>query len=560
MRQLRAFSRLIMDCRSSAYPLAVGQIRLLLGQTWAMNPIMGTRLLATCQLLLGSLAPVACAEQVRGRQTGDAGGTGANETSGFDSLDPSDGSTSRNEAGHETTAEHETLGTTIATDPSDSTSRGDSSSGTADTFFPGDGSSTGATTGTGETGGCVGNMEVAFSYIWIANSPEGTVSKVDTKTAVEHGRYLVSETPSGNASMGPSRTSVNLEGDVAVLDRDGGLAKFYARESDCQNTNGTPGIQTATGSGYLAWGEEECRAWRIALPKNPDPDESRGPRAVAWTASERIADCSFSPAKVWVAFPHEDASGKAVVYLIDGEVGTILNQGEIADCDCPEYGPYGGAVDGDNNFWFFDRDGTQRLYKVDYPASIGDPLAITPITKVNDNDYGITVDSAGRVWLAGESNMLSYYQPDMNMWVDLEPELDAYFMGLNDAWVSDENILRGLMQDGDGMLWIATITEFPGDAANPGLLRVDTTVDPMEFTFFGTATFPELAHSAGISIDVDGYVWLVDTGYVAGTMRFGEQAFKIDPVDQSYTIVDGLVLPYTYSDMTGYGLVSVIPR
>src|SRR5690606_27223764 len=36
--------------------------------------------------------------------------------------------------------------------------------------------------------GCAGG-DVEFSYIWISNSPAGTVSKIDTKTRIEVARY-----------------------------------------------------------------------------------------------------------------------------------------------------------------------------------------------------------------------------------------------------------------------------------------------------------------------------------------------------------------------------------
>jgi hypothetical protein len=52
----------------------------------------------------------------------------------------------------------------------------------------------------------------------------------------------------------------------------------------------------------------------------------------------------------------------------------------------------------------------------------------------------------------------------------------------------------------------------------------------------------------GISIDFYGYVWVVD---------MSQSAFRIDPDDKSVLSYDGLVGPYTYSDMTGWGLSNV---
>ena len=81
---------------------------------------------------------------------------------------------------------------------------------------------------------------VANSYIWIANSQQGTVSKIDTRELLELGRYWVRPDKAGS----PSRTSVNLDGDVAVAARTGGISKFYADLADCKESNGQADIQT----------------------------------------------------------------------------------------------------------------------------------------------------------------------------------------------------------------------------------------------------------------------------------------------------------------------------
>ena len=78
-------------------------------------------------------------------------------------------------------------------------------------------------------GGGGGNQDL-LSFIWIANSGEGTVSKINTMTGVEEGRYDSSPQVGGN----PSRTSVNLLGDVAVSNRDpGGVTKIAAVKERC---------------------------------------------------------------------------------------------------------------------------------------------------------------------------------------------------------------------------------------------------------------------------------------------------------------------------------------
>ena len=58
---------------------------------------------------------------------------------------------------------------------------------------------------------------------------------------------------------------------------------------------------------------------------------------------------------------------------------------------------------------------------------------------------------------------------------------------------------------------------------------------------------PGCGMPVGVSIDVEGYVWVVD--------QQSSLAYKVDPTSYDIVLtVTGLVNPYTYSDMTGAGL------
>ncbi|MBC8071847.1 MAG: hypothetical protein IAG13_26205, partial [Deltaproteobacteria bacterium] len=102
-----------------------------------------------------------------------------------------------------------------------------------------------------------GDGDLEFSYIWVANSGEGTMSKIDTRTLEEKGRFIVRPDSAGN----PSRTSVNLSGDVAIANRAGGLTKVSAVEERCVDTNGDGVITTSTTNVPLPWGSDECVLW-----------------------------------------------------------------------------------------------------------------------------------------------------------------------------------------------------------------------------------------------------------------------------------------------------------
>ncbi|MBX7081815.1 MAG: hypothetical protein K1X88_21605, partial [Nannocystaceae bacterium] len=84
-------------------------------------------------------------------------------------------------------------------------------------------------------GGGGGGGTADFSYIWIANSNESTVSKINTETLIEEGRYITRPDSNGN----PSRTSVNLNGDMAIGNRNGGVTMIYALHDNCPDPNNT---------------------------------------------------------------------------------------------------------------------------------------------------------------------------------------------------------------------------------------------------------------------------------------------------------------------------------
>ena len=139
-----------------------------------------------------------------------------------------------------------------------------------------------------------GEAGLLFSYIWISNSSEGTVSKLDTQTMEELGRYVTRPDGAGN----PSRTSVTIDGRaVAVANRHGGITKIWARAEDCVESNGTPGIQTSSGANdVLPWGQDECVAWYTAFP------EYTTQRPVAWTAGTlNPATCEYEDQKLWTS-------------------------------------------------------------------------------------------------------------------------------------------------------------------------------------------------------------------------------------------------------------------
>jgi len=313
------------------------------------------------------------------------------------------------------------------------------------------------------------------------------VSKIDTVTMVELGRYQAKP-----ANGDPSRTSVNLDGDVAVANRNGGIAKFYAREADCQNTNGQPGIQTSSGANdVLPWGEEECLAWYLPLQCSSN-------RPVAWTRGDFVeASCSYENEKLWTA-----CDGN--VLRIDGDTG------EVEDTVIIPGNPfvYGGAADADGNFWGLNTGGGS-IFRVDHETLelLSWPLGPT-------SGYGITVDSAGRPWTCGGGGAARF--------------------NLDDAtWTTvGASGIGGCMTDGDQTLW----------HSDPSGRLLGYDIETLDLV--NQIQLPEYVH--GISIDFQGNVW--------GVSFAGNNAYRANPEDGQVDTYGGLTQAYTYSDMTGFAL------
>ena len=347
----------------------------------------------------------------------------------------------------------------------------------------------GTNEGCGDGGGGGPGGQVELSYIWIANSQQGTISKIDTQTLVEEGRYAAK--PSGGD---PSRTSVNLDGNVAVANRNGGVAMFYANADDCSDTNGVAGIQTSGGANdILAWGEDECLGWYTAMNCGSN-------RPVAWTRGTwNDATCSYEGAKVWTVCDN-------ATHLLNGETGAI--EQTIMVPGSPFV--YGGAADGDGNFWGLDSQ-QQQLYRVDFVTYNLQTWPLPP-----SGGYGITVDPEGRPWVCGGGGV-SRFNLDSQDWSS-----------------TGSGGIGGCMTDGADLIWhsnnAGTLLGF-----NTETLNIDNQVQ-----------LPEYVH--GVSVDFYGYVW--------GVGFANNNAYRADPDTGDVQSYNGLTGAYTYSDMTGFALSS----
>jgi len=435
--------------------------------------------------------------------------------------------------------------TTSASSPTvpTTTDSGDSATGTPTTAgsMSASGTTSGGTTGqvsatgTGESGGikfdlptpdgggretqgvCDCGSELEFSYIWIANTNNSTLTKLNTQTMQEEGRYLTRQDGQGS----PSRTSVTISGGaVAVANRNGGVTKVIARHADCDPLrNGQPGLQTSSGKDdVLAWDQDDCVAWYTAFPYTTQ-------RPVAWGAGTlNEVTCKYEDEKLWTGGCQEGVDANVWVNRLNGDTGVVEDSISITGFECSSLSPYGGAIDSKGNFWMTNLvPGQDRMAMVD-AETLEFKVLTPPITP-----YGMTVDTKDRPWLAswlatGQASA-ARYDPVMDTW-DLATNNVAY-------------VMSGIQEDAKGRMWMNYWTY--NNSMTGGIIYIDRETmqvsEPFEIS---------PCERRGLSIDLDGNVWTTGAGC--------NSAFRFNPDTKEVATYDQLDGPYTYSDMTGWAL------
>ncbi len=434
--------------------------------------------------------------------TGGETGTTAQPTgSGSGSNSASEGTTEGPGTSSNTTSS--TGGSSGTTEPLGGTTTG--GPGSTGEGSSGGGSTTGPLLDMGVDQCAVKCGNTDWSYVWIANSGENTLSKIDTRNMVEEGRYRTRPDHQGS----PSRTSVSIDGKaVVVANRSGGLTKVWARKEYCKDKNGNGVIDTSTGkNNVLPFDQDECIAWYTAFPA------ATSQRPVAWTSGVyNNQTCEYDDQKIWTAAANGnggtwpcDGSPGIFVYRVNGDTGVVEDTLPLPNVTCGgTLGPYGAAVDANNDLWMYIWSSGKILH-VEYDTLNHEVI--------NGGSYGITVDKKGRVWIDSGQR----YDPMTKQWA-------------NQIGNQPGNGGSGVAEDLQGRIWKAT-------TGGVGWLNSDT------MQVGDTVTLPINGLARGVGVDVDGYIWAVMLG--------GTTAYRIHPMTYEIAAYAGLNQPYTYSDMAG---------
>jgi DNA-binding beta-propeller fold protein YncE len=362
-----------------------------------------------------------------------------------------------------------------------------------------------------------------FDFIWIALSVRGTIVKVNTETGKILGEYL--SAPDGR-SRNPSRTTVDLNGNVWVVNRDesspvDGIPKGsvvhiglqeHKENNQCVDRNGNGVIDTSTGLG-------DVKLW-----PNPGGVDDRG--GVSSAEDECIihyvrmngANPGFGGTvavnldnNVWVG-----GLANRKHDLIDGKTGIILKS------ISPDCGGYGGLVDGNGVLWSASssiRAPNHKLLRYDPSVDHPDCLDLPGVS------YGLGIDMRGNIWHTHrEDNKISKISSTGTILRTIE----TGGAGPNGVAVTHE----------DNNVWVA-------NRNSNNVTRLDNNAILIKTISVGS-------EPTGVAVDPAGKVWVTNLG--------SNSAMRINPatnqVDLTVDFGTGAG-PYNYSDMTGTALRTV---
>jgi streptogramin lyase len=334
---------------------------------------------------------------------------------------------------------------------------------------------------------------VSLHYIWIANSGESTVSKLDTLTGNELGRYYV--------CPDPSRTSVDQIGDCWVGCRGNGqVAKITNYVDSCVDLDGNGVVETsydANGDGSIqpsemytnSQGVDECVAFVVK------PSGASLIRAVGVDKSNHAWVGDWNNQKLYRLSP------------VDGTTVQTIQMNSS---------PYGLALDSDGVIWVAGRGGTQGLVRVD-PGNGSVSVLNPPGTTVEP--YGIIVAPNDDVWIGNccGAHVAWRYNPPSGGWTN----------------IPTSNRPRGIAASVDGYIYVANDESHRVAKINLATMQLEA------YAELGGGRFP-----VGVAVDSQGYVWAVN--------QSSSSASKIDPATMQVILEHPVgSSPYTYSDMTG---------
>jgi streptogramin lyase len=334
-----------------------------------------------------------------------------------------------------------------------------------------------------------------YGFVWVANTTDGTISKIDINADVEVARYRT-----GPGSGSPSRIAVDLNGDVWVGNQaNNTLTKIGLFEAgDCVDRNNNGVIDTSaaptdvrdwTGQwGSVTSAQDECILMNVALSAADATTPSDVSLVAVDAANNVFAGGTTSPA----------------IFHVRGNDGTILGAVNTAQ------GHYGGVVDRDGFLW-------STLSTTSMLERIMPDFSGSALYSIGHNGYGVTVDIDGRVWTTDNGPLFSVINPDGT-------GLQVFTQNGNPCCA------MGITTDNNGDVYIAgSLT-----SSSVGHYHNDGTY---------VETFAVGAGPTGVAVDTNGRIW--------ATNATGNNVSRIDPVAEAVVNTGVGTNPSDYGDLSG---------
>ena len=368
-----------------------------------------------------------------------------------------------------------------------------------------------------------------FPFIWIANSGEGTISKLDTRTGKELGRY---RTGPGNGN--PSRTTVDQDGNVWVGNRaNNTITKVGLKEyGQCIDRNGNGVIDTSTGATDVrAWGgsfggsvsnaQDECILLHVAVTA-PGVATPQDIRLIAIDKDNNL----FTGGHL-----------VASVFKVNGSTGKILTAMNTVGS------VYGGFVDKEGNLWTSSITPYVGNGKV---MTVNNALTKSELIDVGFQAYGIALDKYGSIWVS------SAVSPNFASFNTSNPTgtLRQY---LQQGRGYQSCYAQGVAVDDKDNVFIAGCRDSSDHAVGHYRRTIDGNgVVGAQFV----ANYVVAGGPTGVAVDGLGRVW--------STNEYTNNVSRITlPTATTTVVVDSFPVgyrPYNYSDMTGRTVRNITNR
>ncbi|UYP45358.1 hypothetical protein NEF87_001643 [Candidatus Lokiarchaeum ossiferum] len=363
-----------------------------------------------------------------------------------------------------------------------------------------------------------------FSYLWIANAGEDTLSKWDTETNTEVARYNTwfSTYPDHDAWTGasPSRTCVDGEGNCYVANR-----HFDGRPTDVMKVLVDEWIDR-NGNGILDTSFDANFNGEIT------PDEMQ---------------------------PMLDGNGNGIIEdseIQDERIAWIVRVGN------PNGIGRSLSIDPEGNIWV-GLYSSRQYYKLD---SISGDILGGPYTTLGSTPYGSLVDKYGILWSASLSNRLFWLNTSdpSQCGMFTEPYCSTYGMALNYdifgntiVYLADSSTGKGYIQFNSSSKIFSIgpvvkpnmrVTGIATDSYGNIIIASYTQGYPIKYSPEGIELWRNystpVTESRGVIVDGENNIWLCHRAISKLSKHLGENGNYVGSYETG-------LFPYTYSDATG---------